>query len=170
MAFTVITASANFTRPADTTSYTSGDLVANSTVAASVAAMQFNIARIAAGAFIIRRARLKKSTNTTTAATFRLHLYGADPALSSGISNGDNAAWLTKESTYIGSIDLDASGGNGRIFADPAAGVIATVAIGTEIAHQLAASTIVYGLLEARGSYGPGNAEVFTVTVECVQN
>ncbi len=170
MAFTVITASDNFTRPADTTSYTSGDLVANNVTNTSVVAMEFDIARIAAGAFMIRRARLFKSTNTTTAATFRLHLYGQDPALSSGISNGDNAAWVTKVASYIGSIDLDASGGNGRVFADPGAGVIAPVAIGVEIGHKLAASTIVYGLLEARGSYAPGNSEVFTITLECVQN
>ncbi len=170
MAFTIITASDSFTRPADTTSYTSGDLVANNTSAGSVVAMEFDVARVAAGAFMIRRARLSKTTNTVTAATFRLHLYGADPSISSGISNGDNAAWLTKEGSYIGSIDLDASGANGRVFADPGAFVVAAVALGTEIGHKLAASTIVYGLLEARGSYAPGNAEVFTVTLEAVQN
>lgn len=161
--------SANFTRPADTTAYASGDLVANSTSSASVAALQFTAARIAAGNLAIRRARLKKSGTTVTNASFRLHLYGANPASSSGIANGDNGAWLTKQSSYLGSIDLDMSGGNGRVFSD-AAQVIGAPAVGEEINVKLASGQIVYGLLEARAAYTPVSGETFTAELEVVQN
>lgn len=166
MAFNVIVASASFSRPADTTAYASGDLVANSTVAASVAAMQFTVARVSGGSFLVRRARLKKSGTTTTAASFRLHLYGVAP---SGIANGDNGPWSTNHSSYLGSIDLDMSGSDGRAFVD-SVGVIGAPSIGVEIAGQLATGQIVYGLLEARGAYTPTSAETFTVELEAIQN
>src|SRR6185437_974597 len=82
--------SANFTRPADTTAYATGDLVANSTTAGSVTPLSFTAPRYATGSGQVRRARLKKSTNTTTNATFRLHLYATSPTP----TNGDNGAWL----------------------------------------------------------------------------
>lgn len=164
------TPSANFTRPADTTAYASGDLVANSVTAASVVPLSWTAAaRVAAGSFLVRRARLKKSTTGVTAATFRLHLYTSDPSASSGIANGDNAAWSTNHSGYVGSIDLDISGATGRAFRDSAA-VQGAPAVGQEINVKLASGQTIYGLLEARGAYTPGNAEIFTVDLELQQN
>ena len=166
----IVNISDDFTRPADTTSYTSGDLVANSTAAASVVAMTFDgAARSSGGAFLIRRARLFKTTTTTTAASFRLHLYTTDPSsLTGGIANGDNAAWSTDQAGYVGSIDLDVSGTNGRAFVD-GSGVSGVPLPGPEIAVDLDTGEAIYGLLEARGSYAPGSAEVFTITLEIVQ-
>lgn len=155
----------NFSRPADTTAYTSGDLVANSTTAGSVVPLSWAVARYATGSGQVRRARLKKTTNTTTAATFRLHLYATSPTC----TNGDNGAWLTTQSGYLGSIDLDISGANGRVFSDPAAEVVGTPAVGTEVGFDVASGTTIYGLLEARGAYTPGSSETFTVELEVVQ-
>jgi hypothetical protein len=153
------TVSANFTRPADTTAYASGDLVANSTVAGSVTPMSFaTAARYSTGSGQLLGVRLKKSTNTTTNASFRLHLYAASPTC----TNGDNGVWLTSQSSYIGSIDLDASGSNGRVFSDPAAEVVAGPAVILPVIYTATATTI-YGLIESRAAYSPGNAEVFTV-------
>ena len=93
---------ASFTRPANTTQYTSGNLVANSATAASVVPMKFLVAvpTLCPGRLVyIRRARLQKSTTSATAATFRLHLYGTDPSASSGIANGDEGAWSTRPRT-----------------------------------------------------------------------
>ncbi len=115
-------------------------------------------ARYTAGSGQLLGARLKKSTNTTTNASFRLHLYKTSPTC----TNGDNAAWLTDQSGYIGSIDLDISGSNGRVFSDPAAEVVAGPAVILPVIFNATATTI-WGLLEARAAYTPGNAEVFTV-------
>lgn len=160
----LITPSANFTRPSDTTAYASGDLVANSTTAGSVAALSWTAARVSAGNYFARRCRLKKSTTSTTNASFRLHLYNTDPAASSGITNGDNGAWLTKIAGYLGHMDITID----KAFSDAAAGQ-GVPAIGGEMSAVPAAQTL-YGLLEARAAYTPGNAEVFTVELEIFQN
>jgi hypothetical protein len=158
--------SANFTRPADTTAYTSGDLVANSTTAASVVPLSFTAARINDATGMIRRVRLKKSTTTTTNAQFRVHFYQNDPSASTGITNGDNGAWLTKEAGYLGSVDVTID----KAFSDAAEGV-GTPNNGSEINFIPKSGTqTIYALIEARAAYTPGNAEVFTVNLEVLQN
>lgn len=157
--------SANFTRPADTTTYAIGDLIANSTTAASVVALSWaTAARFSGGAAMIRRARINKSTTTITVSSFRLHLYASDPAASSGITNGDNGVWLTKVAGYLGSIDVSAD----KAFSDAAKGTGAP-SIGAEITFVPGSGSTIYGLLEARAAYVPGNAEVFTVELEIYQ-
>lgn len=158
----MVNPSSNFTRPTDTTSYAVGDLVANDTTNTLVTPMSWTAARIAAGDFYIRRARLFKSTNTVTNANFRLHLYAASPTP----SNGDNAAWLTTISTYLGSMDVT----TGFAFSDPGAGGLGVPNSGSEIGVSLASGQTIYGLLEARAAYAPGNAEVFTVILEVYQS
>jgi hypothetical protein len=157
-----VRASASFTRPGDTTQYASGDLVANSTTAGSVVPMTFTIARVAGGSGMIRRARIRKSGTGITNSSFRLHLYNTAPT----VTNGDNGVWLSNQSaTYIGAIDINVN----RAFSDGAAGNGAPLD-GSEINFALASGTSVSGLLEARGTYTPGNAEVFTVELEVLQN
>lgn len=155
-------ASTQFTRPADTTAYASGDLVANNTTAGSVAPLQFTVTRIATGSGSIRRARMKKSTASITSAAFRLHLYSASPTP----SNGDNGVWLsTGAATYLGSLDITFD----RAFTDGATGN-GTPSVGSEITFKLASGSIIYGLIEARSAYTPGNAETFDVTLEVFQD
>lgn len=148
----------NFTRPANTTAYTSGDLIANNTTAASVTPLSWEIGQ--RGPWFIRRARVKKSDTSTTNASFRLHLYESSPTC----TNGDNGAWLTTHSNYLGSVDItvdkafsDSAGGEGV----PATGadILITNLTGSQV-------KTIYGVLEARAAYTPGNAEVFTVVIE----
>ena len=157
--------SANFTRPADTAVYAIGDLVANSTTAASVVALSYaTAARFSGGAAMIRRARLNKSGTGITSAIFRLHLYGSDPAASSGITNGDNGVWLTKVAGYLGHMDITVD----KAFSD-AAKAIGAPSIGAEITFIPSSGSTIYGLVEARAAYTPANAEVFTVELEIYQ-
>lgn len=158
----IAVASANFTRPADTTAYAAGDLVANHTTAGSVVPMTFAVARAADKGFMVRRGRMKKSSTGTTNASFRLHLYKQAPVP----SNGDNGAWLTDEKNYLGAIDLALD----RVFTDAANGIGVPVS-GSEIAGVPDSGTVnIYGLVEARAGYAPGNAEVFTVALEVHQD
>jgi hypothetical protein len=153
---------ASFSRPADTTAYAAGDLVANSVTAGSVAPMTFAAARLADKGFMIRRARIKKSTAGLTAAAFRLHLYRQSPV----VGNGDNGAWLSDEKTYLGSIDVTMD----RAFSDGAAGIGAPNN-GSDISGLPNTGTVnIFGLLEARAAYTPGNVESFTVTLEIHQD
>src|SRR3569833_86506 len=98
--------SASFTRPADTTAYASGDLVANSTTAGSVTPLTFTLGNtFPQGQLRLTRARIYKSGTTATNANFRLHLYEASPVP----ANGDNGAWSTdKSANKIGNNDVTA--------------------------------------------------------------
>lgn len=148
--------STNFTRPANTTAYASGDLVANSTTAGSVAAMQFTVEVGYGRGLKIVSVKLETDNTTATNADFRLHLYASDPTA----SNGDNGAWLTTESNYIGYITLDSL----LAFSDAIASNT-VVSDDTAIYWRLASGQILYGLLEARAAYTPASAEVYTVTL-----
>ena len=154
----LVMASANFTRPADTTAYSVGDLVANNVTAGSVAAMQFTVTDDSAGAFIITKGRLKKTGTSAANAFFDLHLYSSSPTP----SNGDNGAWLTNNSAnYLGKISF----GQMTVFTDGCS-ANGTPAVGSQIAHKLSSGQIIYGLLEARGAYTPASAEQFTLVLE----
>lgn len=154
------TSVASFTRPNDTTSYTSGDLVANSTTAASVTPMSFPIAKSATGQTIISRARIAKSGTGVSNATFRVHLYESAPT----VANGDNGAWLSNKATsYLGNVDVNVA----LAMSDGAAGFGAAAA-GAEMRFRLTAGSTLSGLLEARGAYAPDAQEVFIVTLECL--
>jgi hypothetical protein len=151
--------SASFTRPNDTNAYSIGDLVANSTTAGSVVPMSFQVGGDnMPGQFRLVRVRLQKSGTTNTNANFRCHFYGASPT----VANGDNGAWSTDTSArYFGSIDVATM----KAFTDGCCDVGAASA-GSEFLIRLASGSTYYSVLEARATYTPAANEVFTLTVE----
>lgn len=155
-----INASATFTRPADTTAYASGDLVANSTTAGSVVPMTLTVARKTAGSVQVIRAKVRKTTAGLTGAVFRVHLFSSSTITA---TNGDNGAFLTSASaSYLGYVDVTMD----EAFSDGAVGYANYTQPPT---IKLASGTDIYALLEARGAYTPGNAEQFTLTLEAIQ-
>lgn len=138
-----------FTRPADTTAYASGDLVANSTTAGSVAAMTLTVAASSGGKGLIRSVKISKAGTAT--ASLRAHFYQSAPTA----ANGDNGAWSTTQSGYLGFIDVSL-----LAFSDGAAGVG-----NGEVPFDLTGTTDVRCLLEARGAYTPTSASAYTVEV-----
>jgi hypothetical protein len=156
----VVAVEATFVRPADTTAYASGDLVANSTTAGSVAALSLALARVTAGGFSITRLRLRKSSTGVANASFRVHFYTAAPTA----TNGDNGVWLTNgAANYRGSIDVTMD----RAFSDGAAGMAAP---SPDFDIRLASGTAIFALIEARAAYAPANGETFGLMVEAVQD
>jgi hypothetical protein len=151
-----------FTRPADATPYTSGDLVANSVTAGSVVpiAIVFGSAGTTENQIELSRIRLFKSTTGVTGATFRVHLFSTLPT----VSAGDNAAIViaTGAVGYLGFFDIAAM----QSFTDGANGAITT---GSN-RIVLSGSTTIYALIEARGAYTPGTSETFTLTLEGTVN
>lgn len=147
------------TRPADTTAYASGDLVANSTTAGSVTPISFASVVLAEGGCVrVERARLFKTGTSTTNASFRLHLFNATP---STIANGDNAAFLTARAGYVGALDVTID----RAFSDGSHGAGISLT-GSPMTLTIPSGTTLYGLLEARGAYTPASAEVITAVLE----
>lgn len=155
----IITPSANFTRPSNTTQYAVGDLVANNTTAGSVTPLSWTVGVFDHGSLFIRRVNLKKSATSVTSASFRLHLYTSSPT----VTNGDNSAWVSTHSGYIGSMDVTVD----KAFSATSGG-IGVPLIGAEINVYPTTNTL-YGLLEARATYTPASAEVFTAVLELHQ-
>lgn len=151
-------ASATMTRPADTTAYASGDLVANSTTAGSVVPLSWAVQRSRRIGAKVVKARIKKSGTGVTNSTFRVHLYRASPT----VANGDNGAWSSdKAADYLGYLEVVVD----KAFTDGAAGSGAP-AVGTGLIVAEVSTTMLYGLLECRGAYTPASAETFVVTLE----
>jgi hypothetical protein len=153
------------TRPANTTAYAVGALVANSVTAGSVVPLSFTAARIAAGNFAVRTALLKKSGSIITNAAFRLHLFSASPTIATTGDAGVFATVVSGSATYLGYFDILFM----QAFADGAIGSGAPW-VGNEIDVALASGQTVYGLLEARGAYTPASAETFTASLQVWQN
>ena len=158
-AMPAIVTGSTVTRPADTTAYASGDLVANSTTAGSVTPISFaSVVLAATGCVRVERVRLFKTGTSTTNASFRLHLFNATP---STIANGDNAAFLTSGTGYVGALDVTID----RAFSDGAHGAGISLT-GSPMTLTIPSGTTLYGLLEARGAYTPASAEVITAVLE----
>lgn len=156
------TPSATFDRPADTAAYAIGDLVANNTVAGAVLPLEFTVARVAAGAFSIIKARLRKSGTWVTGASFKLHLFSAAPT----VTYGDNGAFLPNQAvSWLGSIDFSSM----QAFSDGAVGN-GIPSTGSAITVKLAAGQIIYGLMESRGAGTPVSSESFTLILEALQD
>ncbi len=154
--------SANFTRPADTSVYAIGDLIANSTTAGSVVPMSFDIARINDGPLSIRAARIEKTGTSITNAAARVHLYRTSPT----VTNGDNGVWLSTKSGYLGALDVVID----KAFSDGAKGRGVPTTGAEIIALPTSGAKTIFGLLEARNTYTPGNAEVWTVELEAFRD
>ena len=162
----IVAASSTITRPADTTAYASGDLVANSVTATAVNALQFSAPRDSGGKGRVVGARIMKSTNSVTNAAFRLHLFSATPTF---VTSGDNTAMTTvvvaTGKGYLGYVDVTAMTG----FSDVAWGTGAVDSARLAMPF-IAADTVLYGIVEARGAYTPGSAEVLTLSLMVQQN
>ena len=165
----VVTPTAVLIRPANTTAYASGDLVANSATAAAVLPLVFaNAVRKVGGSGKVRRARLTKNSDDVTNPTFRLHVFTSNP-VSVVPTNGDNdAIQLTgARNSHVGSFEFDMTANDIHTdgnFDD------AVPLIGSEINFVVPSGTSLYGLLEARAAYTPASEEQFVATLEIQQD
>lgn len=154
--------SASFTRPANTTAYASGDLVANDTTAGSVVPLTLPVARAKNIRGSIKRVRVKKSGTSTTNAAFRVHFFNVLPVVANG-DNGVFAPVALRSYGYMGYADVTVGVAGGT---SGAAGVGAP-AVGADIVFEPVAGTRnIYALVEARGAYTPESGETIEVEVE----
>lgn len=148
-----------FTRPNDTTQYSQNDLVADNTTAGSVTPLIFIPP---AQGFKLWRVNLLKSSTTVTNATFRLHLYKDSPTC----ANGDNGAWSTTVSGYLGFVDIV---GTSPAFTDDASasGVWINNSVFAPLFLVADTDRKIYGLLQntTATGYVPAAQEVFTVSL-----
>lgn len=151
----ILTASASFTRPNDTTAYAANDLMANSTTAGSVVPMSFIFP--AGGTMWLRTVKVRKSGTTATNGNFHIRLYSASPTC----ANGDNGAWSTSgAATYLGKLDPAIV----EAFTDGCA-VVDSTSESADLQIDIGNGNTVYGLMVADAAYTPAANEVFTVTL-----
>lgn len=157
--------SSSFNRPANTTAYAAGRLVANSTTAGSVTPLSFaNASRVAGDCFRIERVRLTVSSTSLTTASFIIHFFESSPT----VSVGDNAAFdssgtlsTTGAATWSGSVPVTLT----MAGSDGATGIgVPGVGVGITMAPQ--SGTTVYALIEANSAYTPTSGETITVIIE----
>lgn len=146
------------TRPANTTAYAAGDLVADNVTAGSVVPLIFPRSKFRGKTSgRIRGASIVKSAASVTNANFRLHLFNQAKTL----TNGDNGALAVNNMTgYIGAIDMDTEATPTNI----AGGPIYKHSAAVDLAFS--ANGNIYGYLEALEAYTPASAETFLVTVD----
>ena len=156
-------AAVSFTRPANTTAYAVGALIANSTAAGSVAPMVLSAARDWDFTGMIRRARLKVNDTAWANATVRVHCYRTAPT----VANGDGGAWSSSESEYLGALDVTLD----KQFTDPVVKGFGVPNTGSEINFAPQSNTTsIYCLLEARTAVTPAASSSWTLTLEVLQN
>lgn len=141
-----------FTRPNDTTAYAAGDLVANNTTAGSVVPLSFTLPSRRAKVYGIK---VTKSAAAVTNAKFLLHLYKTSPTP----ANGDNGAWSTTSSGWIGSMSVDMSV---NTFTDTNTSSSTNT---TTAPLAFVASGNLFGLLTATAAYTPAAQETFSVSL-----
>lgn len=153
----------SFSRPADTTQYAAGDLVANSTTAGNVVPLEFSASR-GAGRFVVLRAIIHKNAASATAANFNLHLFRSRPT----VSAGDNAAIAVTGGDWAGTVEMNMTSG---AFTGNASELSKAFAIAGYMTFDLSllggsGNRALFGLIEARGTYTPASGETFTITLE----
>lgn len=157
--------SATFTRPGDTTPYTAGDIVSNSTSATTLIALA-GIARVNGGSGYLVGIRLSTNLKSITP-RFRIRIFNAsNPTLS-----GDNAAFQSKytdESKRVARFDLaamitpiDTTNSDMSSTEDDTIRIPFVCAGG---------STTLYIALETLDAFTPANGESFTLTLKADQN
>lgn len=153
-----VSVSVEFTRPANATAYTAGDVVSND--AATTVPMNFaSFARVTGGAGYIVGARLITDKKSITP-RIRVHLFNAaDPTLAA-----DNVAWkelYAEEAKRIGQFDLPAM----TTGTDATGSTMSRAEDLTLRLPFIAVSRSVYAVLEALDGFTPASGEKFTLTL-----
>lgn len=145
------------TRPANTTAYSSGQLIASSTTAGSIVVPSFTIQ---GGRGFIPRVRLSTNATTGWAGTFTVTLWRAAPTY----TNGDGGAYAV------------ATGAAGRLaqysctlvqYGDGASGEC-SITIGNFLTASLPSGTSIYWDVQTAAAATPISGQTFTLTAETV--
>lgn len=152
-------------RPADTTAYAIGDLIANNVTAGSVVALVFAAARAADKPITISRVRVKTDDvgGTVLNVVARVHLFRNTPVPTVGDNGAFNAAGViaSNEAEYLGFVDVTLS----QQFSDQSKG-FAAFALS---ALPKSGTVNIYGLIETRTVFTPGSAKTWHVSLEVEQ-
>lgn len=159
-------ATATLTRPADTTAYASGDLIANSVTAGSVVPLSLTVARANDTTGMVRKLRGSTSNVAWLGNTVRHHLFKLLPTTTVGDNGVFAGAVNGVASVHIGYADITYD----QLFSDGVKGE-GVPNVGSEFNFEPSTGTQnIFALLEARGAYAPASAQTFALAAEVLQN
>lgn len=147
------------TRPADTTAYSIGDLVASSTTAGSVVVPSFTATLVSAGYAMMRRFRLYSNITTgLSAVSLTIEFWSAAPTF----TNGDNGAYTvaTGAAGHLGRADVAMTQ-----VADGAYG-IGVPFVGGDMDIKLASGTTILWTVKTNTAFTPISGQTFTIVPE----
>lgn len=151
----------SFTRPANTTAYTIGNLIANSTTAGSVVPIPCAAARVNAGTGVVRRIRVSTNqTGLTGTEIVRVTLYKNSPT----VTNGDGGAFAANgiASLSLGYTDVVLT----HVYNDGSKGFAAV-----DIVFDAASgSQNIYATLETRTGFTPTSGATYALALEVLQD
>lgn len=156
-----------FARPANTTQYAAGDLIANSATNTAVVPIIFPKNKLNGkprGKVV--GGSLRKSTVTATNCAARLHVFQGNPSALT-LTNGDNGALVVSSvAGYLGSMDVDMTSGGTAIAGGPLFKRFTAPA--SPITYDLAGGGQLFGLLEQTNAtgYTPASGETFDVVLD----
>ncbi len=91
------------TRPANTTAYTALDSISDNATAGSVTALTATVSDTNDDPIFISEILINSTDTGLAGKRVRAYLFNSNPTTSSGVVNGDNAAYSQKKAGYIGS-------------------------------------------------------------------
>ena len=155
-------ANGTFTRPANTTAYSIGDLIANNVTAGSVTPFSFTGATKtgSGGSGRITQARLYKSGSVSC--SIRAHFLKTSHA----VTNGDNGALVFTSldiDNYIGMLDFDFFGS--ALTAIGSGGGELASSVGPPLDYVLSSTDTIYVFLQAIDAFTPANAGTFDLRI-----
>ena len=151
-------ADATFTRPANTTAYAAGDLIANSVTAGSVVPLSFTGATLggSGGSGFVTGGQLTKSGSV--ACSIRVHILKTSHA----VTNGDNGLLVFTSldvDNYIGFVDFTFDGTALTAIGSSSAEV--ATAYDWALPYVLSSTDTLYFFLQAKTAFTPANAGTF---------
>jgi hypothetical protein len=161
----------SFARPADTTQYSANDLVAGSTSVIAGNTLEIpNAVQHPGEAFRLDVVRLRKTSISLTAASFRIHLFRALPTWTvgdNGAGGAITALAVTSLSDHAGYVDITmdsasaTASGSAYGKANPSTGAITVSPV---------VGTSIFVAIQALSTYTPASAETFSVGLEGIRS
>lgn len=160
----------SFVRPADTTQYSANDLVAPSTSVLAGNTIEIpNAVMFPGEAFRIDVVRLRKSSISLTAASFRIHLFRAMPTWSVGDNGAGGAigALACGVSDHVGYVDVTMDVASAT--ASSSAYGKANPSVGS-ITISPVTGTSIFVAVQALSTYTPASGETFSIGLEGIRS
>jgi hypothetical protein len=158
---------ASYTRPADTTAYTAGDVLADSTSSATILTFA-NVARANGLGFLVDGVTVAYSGAPATKPDLELWLFDTSITMQQ-----DNAIFNPADADVAKCLGVVPLSGSGAIIASPLANsgnMVQHIATIVKSRAAAAATTSIFGVVVVRSAYTPTSAESFTFRLHVIQD